>query len=74
MKKLALIAMTMALACAPIAKVVTQNSALPELAFCPTANKKTAKRQRRKAQRRSEDAAKYINDKPYRERNKKGRP
>ena len=73
MKKSLLMALAVSLACMPSGNVVTQSEPL-KLGYWPSANKKTAKRQKRKAQRRSEMAAKYINDKPYCQRNKKGRP
>jgi hypothetical protein len=73
MKKLLLAAIAVSAACMPSGNVVTQSEPL-KMGYRPTANKKTAKRQKRKAQRRSEAAAKYINDKPHCQRNKKGRP
>jgi hypothetical protein len=73
MKKLLLAAIAVSAACMQSENVVTRSDSV-NLGYQPTANKKTAKRQKRKAQRRSEMAAKYVNDKPYCQRNKKGRP
>ena len=73
MKKSLLMALAVSLACMPSGNVVTQSESL-KLGYWPSANKKTEKRQKRKDKRRSEMAAKYINDKPYCQRNKKGRP